>query len=161
MRRPAAVIVAILAIALSAVAAMSYRHPLGARMVIESDPFTVTARLPEGWTMEGGTIVLPDEVRSSCWVHREWVRDDWKKALAAIIRDSPPEWREVHKVGGHEAAEFRASTKSRTTESVYVNLEDLQPATFVVWSVEADNTDAGHQCRWDFAALVGSLAIEK
>jgi len=131
------------------------------RSVIESGPLTITARLPVGWSVDEERVVPPAVLRSDCQVHREIVHDDWNRSLAAVMRDSAPTWRELMKIGGHVAVEYRTTVASRTTESVYINLEEIQPATFAVWSVETDDTAAGLQCQREFSALVGGLAIEK
>lgn len=143
------------------VTALAARPPAPApRSVIESEPLVVTARLPEGWTAEDGRVVPPASLRSVCEVRRHLVHDDWNRSLAAAMRDTAPTGRELMRIGGHVAVDYRTTTGSRTKQSVYINLEEIQPSTFAVWTVETENTTAGWQCQSDFSVLVGSVRIE-
>ncbi|HEX7140794.1 MAG TPA: hypothetical protein VF219_23275 [Vicinamibacterales bacterium] len=162
MRRVTTLAFAVFTVAATAFGASGTFPRMSAeRSVIESDPLKITARLPVGWSVEEGRVVPPVALRSDCQVHREMVHDDWNRSLAAVMRDSAPTWRELMKIGGHVAVEYRTTVGSRTTTSVYINLEEIQPATFAVWSVETDNTDAGLQCQHEFSAFVDGVKIDK
>lgn len=161
MKHLAVMIIATLAVAAAALGAPPRTAP---RSVIESEPFTITARLPEGWTVEDARIVPPASLRSSCQVHWELIRDrDWNTALASVVRDSAPASRALVKIGGHAALDVQsgAGAGSRSSRSYYINLDDIEPATFSIWTFEGDNSSAGHECQMGFMFLVQSLSIER
>jgi hypothetical protein len=143
-----------------ALAASAFSLTVAPRSVIESEPLVVTARLPEGWTVDEGRIVPPEAMRAACRVSRTLFQDrEWKSVVAAALREAPV-WRELLKIGGHEAVWYRTTTASQLTESVYINLDSIEPVGVAIWRVEADKDDAGWKCQRDFAAFVGSLTID-
>ncbi|HEY2830240.1 MAG TPA: hypothetical protein VGJ88_09000 [Thermoanaerobaculia bacterium] len=129
--------------------------------MIESEPFVVTGELPEGWTVDEGRVVPPEATRSACRVSRTLFHDrEWKTVVAAALRNSTPAWRELKKISGHEAAEYRTTTGSRSVDTVYINLDSIEPMGVSIWRVEADNDAPGWQCEREFAALVHTLRID-
>jgi hypothetical protein len=144
----------------SAVSLAAAPHRPAVRTVIESEPFVVTGELPEGWTVDEGRVVPPEAIRSACRVGTTLFHDrEWKSVVAAALRDSPV-WRESIKIGGHEAAEYRTTTGSRSTDTLYINLDSIEPMGVSIWRVEADKDDAGWQCEREFSALVHTLRID-
>jgi hypothetical protein len=128
------------------------------RTRIESEPFVVTAQLPEGWSVDGGRVVPPETVRSACRVSRSLIQDrDWKSVVAAAMREDAPTWRQLRRISRYETAEYHTTVGSRLTDTVYINLESMGVA---IWRVEADNSDAGWQCRSEFSLLTSTLAIQ-
>ena len=71
------------------------------------------------------------------------------------MRDAIIDKRELFKMGGHVAVKY----ETKTTESVYINLDDIEPATFAVWSVENDGSAAGGQCRSEFGMIAHTIGI--
>ena len=129
------------------------------RTLIESVPFVVTTQLPEGWTVDDGRVVPPAALRPACRVTGSVMQDRrWKSVVADALREDAPAWRQLRKIGEHETAEYRTTVGSRTTDTVYINLE---PMGVAIWRVEADNNDAGLQCQTEFSLLVGTLAISR
>lgn len=147
-------------VALLAVAPFGGAHTSAQRTLIESEPFAVTAQLPEGWTVDEGRVVPPEAIRSVCTVTKSVIQDrEWKSVVADALRESPA-WRQLKQIGGHEAAEYRTTAGSRLTHTVYINLDSLEPVGVAIWRVETNNTAAGRQCQLDFTVLSSSLRID-
>jgi len=146
----------ILAVATTALGAHS-RWTLKERSVIETAPFVVSAQFPEGWSVENGQVVPPEALRSACRVQREILHgSDWNTALAGAMRDAQLDKRELFKAGGHVAVKYETGA----TESVFINLDDIEPAAFAIWNVAFDQNAAGHQCRSEFDVLARTVSIE-
>src|ERR1051326_200730 len=126
------------------------------RSVIETEPFVVSAFLPDGWSVENTQVVPPEALRSACRVHWELLRgSDWNIALVGAMRDTRPDRRELFKAGGHVAVRYETDA----TESVFINLDDIEPAAFAVWTVAFDQNAAGRQCQVEFGALAHTVGI--
>lgn len=146
-----------------AIAAAAFSLTAAPRTVIESEPFLVKATyLPDGWTVDEGRVVPPEALRSTCHVSRTLFQDrEWKTVVAAALRDSAPAWRQLMKIGGYEAAEYRTTVGSHLAETVYINLDSIAPMGVAIWRVETDDAgDIGLKCRTDFGVLVHSLTID-
>ena len=149
-------LLSMVAVAATALGAHSRSISKG-RVVIEREPLVVTAELLDGWSVGNGQLLPPEALRSGCRVHRELLRgSDWNAALADAMRDAIVDKRELFKAGGHVAVKY----ETKTRESVYINLDDIESSTFALWSVENDDTPAGRQCRSEFDALAHTVSIK-
>jgi len=145
----------ILAVAATTLGADSRLMPRE-RVTIETEPFVVTARLIEGWSVDRGQLVPREALRSACRVHQEVVRGgDWNTAVAGAMRDAIIDKRELLKSGEHVAVKY----ETKDTESVYIDLGDIEPGSFAVWNVENDDNAAGRQCRSEFGAVAYTVGI--
>jgi len=155
MRRIPALL-SILVFAATALAGHSRSIPKE-RTTIETEPLAVTAWLVEGWSAGDGRLVPPESLRSACRVRMELVRgSDWNTALADAMRGAIVDRRELFKSGGHVAVKY----ETKTTESVYINLDDIAPATFAVWNVENEESPAGRQCRSEFDVIAHTVSMK-
>lgn len=148
-------LLSMVAVAATALGAHSRSISKG-RVVIEREPLVVTAELLDGWSVGSGQLVPPEALRSGCRVHRELLRgSDWNAALADAMRDAIVDKRELFKAGGHVAVKY----ETKTTESIYINLEDIEAAAFERWVVENDDNAAGRQCRSEFSVIAHTVGI--
>jgi hypothetical protein len=151
--------VLIVGLSAAALSLTAIPRPQVQRTVIESTPYVVSAQLPDGWSVDDGRVVPPEALRPACRVTGSVIQDrEWKSVVAGALREDAPAWRQLRKIGGYETAEYRTTVGSRTTDTVYINLESMGVA---IWRVEADNNDAGLQCESEFSLLVGTLAISR
>jgi hypothetical protein len=136
-------------------------------VTVTSDGFTLTAKLPTGWSVEDGQILPPMALRSACRVRVELHKDrDWNRALSAaldaenVVR-SATEHRTLLKVSGRVAvtSEYTDGSHKRI-ENVYIDLEDLEAGDLAVWTFEGDNTAEGQQCQMAFGMFIGSATIK-
>src|SRR6266481_688312 len=72
------------------------------------DRFVLAARLPEGWSVDGGQVLPPEEMRHACRVRGNVYSDrDWNRTLAAGLEPGnaarSAEHRTLFKVHGHVA----------------------------------------------------------
>ncbi len=149
-------LLSIFVVAATALAADSQSFPKE-RTTIETEPFVITAFLPLGWSVENGQVVPPEALRSACRVHWSVLHgSDWNTALAGAMRDAILDKRELFKSGGHVVVKY----ETNTTESVYINLDDIEPSAFALWNVEIDEAPAGRQCRSEFDALAHTVSIK-
>lgn len=134
-------------------------HLATERSVVQSEPLMVSVRLPEGWSIIDDQVVPGLPLRGACQIHTSMYGDsDWNAALAPTVRDAATE-RVLERLGGHVAVEARKHSASSTQETVFINLDDVRPNTFEVWSVESDSSAEGRQCKVAFEAMLGTIRV--
>jgi len=134
-------------------------------ITIPFDRFVFSTRLPEGWSVDGGVVLPPVEMRHACQVRGDiYGGRDWERMLEAALEPENAarsgEGRSLYKVGGHVAVKNTYVDRSgKRIENVYVNLADLEPGTVSVWRFEGDDSAEGRQCEMGFALFTGSASI--
>jgi hypothetical protein len=132
---------------------------------IPFDHFVLAARLPEGWSVDGGQVLPPEEMRHACQLHGVvYTGRDWNRTLAAGLEPQnaarAAERRSLFRVGGHVAVRNdHADGSGKRIENVYIDLADLEPGSLAIWSFERDNTAEGLQCETGFDIFIGSTSI--
>ena len=135
-------------------------------ITLASSGFTLTAKVPAGWSTEDGQVLPPPAFRSACHVHAVFYRDrDWNRTLAiALGTDDASRAREkrtLSRVGGHRVVQNRFMDASgRTILNVYIDLEDLTPGGISVWSFDGTNTPEGRRCEHQFGTFIQTAAIK-
>ena len=154
-----------LVMAISAFAARNRWDIRTSAVRIPFDHFVLATMLPEGWSVDGGQVLPPEEMRHACQVHGVVYTDrDWNRTLAAGLEPEnaarSAERRVLFKVGGHVAVKNDYADGSRKRiERIYVNLADLEPGSLAIWSFERDDTAEGKQCEMEFDVFVSSASI--
>jgi hypothetical protein len=129
------------------------------------DRFVLATRLPEGWSVDGGQVLPPEEMRHACRVRGDVYSDrDWNRTLAAGLEPDnaarSAERRSLFRVGGHVAVRNELVDGSgKRIENVYIDLSDLEPGSLAIWSFERDDTAEGKECEMGFDIFVTSASI--
>lgn len=151
--------------ALSALAAGNRWDFRTSAITIPFGRFTLASQLPEGWSVDGGQVLPPVEMRHACRVRGDVFRDrDWNRTLEAGLEPEnaarAAERRVVVKIDGHVAVRSDYVDASRKRiEDVYINLTDLEPGSVAIWRFEGDDTAEGKECKMGFGVFIGNASI--
>jgi hypothetical protein len=137
-----------------------YTQP-GTPVTVESSGFMVRTTLPHGWTFtdERG-FVPPPALASDCRVRSAFHTDsNWDRFLVSILESTAGlstarDARAVVKIGGHPAVSNRYVREGTVVHDYYINLSELQPGSFAVWTFEGSTTAEAGDCEMQFMTLV-------